>query len=87
MDNFQKIYDGIGNESFSKLLNGVKDDPDYKETSEYDVMVRDLLNLISTIPDKNLRDSIENVVFDFTSIAERQGFVLGFKEAVRLLTA
>lgn len=85
MDNFNELYKKIGNESLEALWDVVLTN----KTPEIAPNCRgktDVYNrLINSVPDDDLRADLENMESQLTSLAMYQGFVLGFKEAVRLI--
>jgi len=86
VNNFQRVWDGIGNESFKNLWECVVEKDDYDDSQEYKEIMNEFSVMLDGIHDPILRCKIECEVSKFTTLAMYQGFVLGFREAVKLST-
>lgn len=86
MTNYEKIYASIGNECMASLLRAIENRNGYKDTPEYHEMITQFHDLLGQIQDQDLKENIGESSVGCTSVAMYQGFVLGFREAVQLLT-
>lgn len=85
MAEYQKVCDVIGNDSFEALWSSILYKRGYENIPEYDAVTSDFYEQLEKIPGSDLKFSIEEKVSSFTSLAMYQGFVLGFREAVKLI--
>lgn len=86
MINFQNVYGSIGNESLEALYDVAISNTDSEDTPGYEEITNSFHELIERIADENLRSEFERIESQASTLIMYQGFVLGFKEAVHLLT-
>lgn len=86
MNTYQKLCHGIGNDSLAALLESIENRDSYKDSPEYDELITNFYHLLEKIDDDSIRNGIEETYACCSSAAMYQGFVLGFQEAVNLLT-
>ncbi|WKY47166.1 hypothetical protein Q5O24_12475 [Eubacteriaceae bacterium ES3] len=86
MNNYDEICKRIGNEYLENLLDSIIGRDNYKDMPEYMEVLGQLNSLLNQIPDNDLKYEIDTTFDNCTSAALFQGFVLGFNEAVGLLT-
>ncbi|WKY47072.1 hypothetical protein Q5O24_11975 [Eubacteriaceae bacterium ES3] len=86
MSQFRKICTQIGNDSLLALFENTVARKDFEVMAEYIEIIDKFDELLAQIEHKNIRYGIEEINSNCVNIAMYQGFVLGFNEAVSLLT-
>lgn len=86
MNAYQKLCNGIGNDSLAALLESIENRESHQDTPEYDGFITNFYDLLGKIDHDDLRNGIEEMSSSWASAVMYQGFVLGFQEAVNLLT-
>lgn len=86
MNTYQKLCNRIGNDSLAALLESIESRDSYQDSPEYDELITYFYHLLEKINDDEIRKDIEETSTCCASAAMYQGFVLGFQEAVNLLT-
>lgn len=59
MNNYQKLCDGIGNDSLAALLESIESRDSYQDSPEYDELISNFYHLLEKIDDDEIRKGIE----------------------------
>ena len=85
MSNLQTIYNNIGDKRLEALWNVADDENNYDEAEWYIESNKAVDAALSEIKNKALINEIDESINAYISCAMYQSFVIGFKEAIKLL--